>query len=205
MSSTVGLRNTSMSGDRGYSAIELLFAIGIILSLSAAVVPQTRVAIDRHRTVGAVRYLAGRLQHARLEAVLRSAAVGVYFIADDGGYSMTTYLDGNGDGVRTADIRDGTDRPIERTERLVDRFGDVDFGLYPNVPSVDSGGQAPSGDPIKLGSSDILSFSPTGSSSSGSLYVRGPAGRQMVVRIYGATGKIRALELNQPTATWEPL
>ena len=193
------------AGATGYSAIELLFAVGIVLTLSAAAVPQTLTTVDRYRMHGAVRYVSSHLQDARLEAILRSANVGVQFVAIDGAYTMAAYLDGNGNGVRKADIQNGTDPPIGWLERIPDRFQGVDFGLGPALPPIDPSGTAPAGDPIKLGSSDILTFTPFGSSSSGSLYLRGSGDTQAVVRVYGVTGKVRALEFVRATISWKPL
>ncbi len=198
-------RPASREAGRGYSAIELLFALGLLLTLSAAVVPQVFVAVDRARATGAARYLAGRIGEARLEAVRRSADVGFQFTADGDGYLVTLYLDGNANGIRSADIRDGTDAQIAAVDRLPDRFPGVDFGLSPGLPPLDPGAPSPSGDPIKLGVSDILSFSPLGSSSSGTLFLRGRGGVQLALRMYGPTGKARLLELRRPAATWDPL
>jgi hypothetical protein len=189
----------------GYSAIELLFAVAILLTIGAAAIPQTLVAVDRHRLLGGVRYVSGRLQQARLEAIVRSADVGLLFTASSDGFVVTAYVDGNGNGVRTADVQSGVDRPIDSGVRLPDMFPDVDFGLQPGLPPVEPGSAAPGGDPIKLGASDILTFSPFGTSSSGSLYVRGPGIRQAVIRVFGTTGKTRALEFDSGTRTWNPI
>ena len=89
------------------------------------------------------------------------------------GYSFGVYVDGNGDGVRTPDITMSIDRPLGAVERLPDNFAGVDFGLLPGLPPVDAGSPAPGTDPIKLGASNLLSYSATGTSSSGSLYIRG--------------------------------
>src|SRR5207253_7762094 len=65
-------------------------------------------------------------------------------------------VDGNGDGVRTADITKGIDRRVGAIECLPDNYVGVDFGLLPGLPPLDPGGPAPGSDPIKLGNSDLL-------------------------------------------------
>jgi hypothetical protein len=161
------------------------------------------VSIDEYRTTGAARYLAMRLQQTRMEAVVRSAEVAVNFVAMPDGVHYRVYVDGNRNGVRTRDIQRGVDWPLAEEERLPDQFAGVDFGVAPNLPSVD-GGPSPGPDPIALGATNLLSFSPHGTSTSGSLYVRGRNG-QCAIRIYGETGKIRALKYVAATRQWRPL
>jgi hypothetical protein len=122
-----------------------------------------------------------------------------------GGYSYAVYVDGNRNGVRSADIQNGTDRQLVPAERLFDQFPGVDFGALPGLPSVDPGGTPPGSDPVRLGSSSLATFAPAGTSSSGSLYIRGPRNTQYVVRIYGQTGKTRVLKFDLRTGKWKPL
>ncbi len=188
----------------GYALIELLLAAGLVATLSAIAIPSLLVAIDDYRAIGAVRYLTTRLARARMEAIVRSSDVAVQFVEDPGGYTYAVYLDGNNDGVRTRDIQRGTDIPLARSERLSDNFPGVAFAVPVGLPPVD-GGSPTDGDALKLGSSNLLSFSALGSSSSGSIYVRGRNGSQFVIRAFGETGKIRALKFELTSRRWRPL
>jgi type II secretory pathway pseudopilin PulG len=189
----------------GYSLVEITFVAGLIATLAAVAVPQTLASIDDLRTSAAARYLSLRLQRARMEAIARSSEVAIQISLTAGGYAYATYVDGNGNGVRTSDIRQGVDRQIAPPERLPDNFSGVDFGALPNLPAVDSGGTPPGADPIRLGGADIASFSPNGTSSSGSLYVIGGRNAQYVVRLYGQTGKTRVLRFDPGAKQWKPL
>ena len=176
----------------------------LIATVSAVSVPPMLATIDDARTYGAARYLSTRLQHVRMEAVRRSADVGMKFSALPTGYSYTVYVDGNRNGIRTLEIQRGIDREVIPMERLPDLFRDVDFGVLPGLPAVDGG--APAGtDPIRLGASDILTFTPIGTSSSGSLYVIGRSRAQYVIRIFGDSGKTRVLKFDARTRRWNPL
>src|SRR5262249_28073765 len=148
---------------------------------------------------------SARLQHARMESVMRSADVGLKFVQSAGGYSYSTYVDGNGNGIRTIDIERGGDPPLKPAERLPAFFYGVDFRVLPGLPPVEPGGAAPDADPIKLGTSNIVTFTAIGSSSSGSLYVLGRKGAQYVIRIFGESGKTRVLKFNPQTKKWKPL
>jgi type II secretory pathway pseudopilin PulG len=190
---------------RGYSLLELVFATGMAVTLSAVAVPQFLAAIDDFSAAGATRYISTRLQRARMEAVARSAEVAIQFIEDAGGYRYAVYRDGNRTGVLTRDIQNGIDRPIAPNERLTEQFTGVDFGAIPGLPPVDSGGTPPGTDPIRLGAGSFASFSAAGTSSTGTLYIRGRRGAQYAVRIFGDTGKTRMLKFDLGTRRWRPL
>lgn len=189
---------------RGYSLIELTFVSGLIATLSGMAVPQVLTAIDEYRTAGAVRYLTTRLARARMEAVVRSADVAVRFTPDAEGDGYAVYVDGNGDGVRTRDMQQGVDRLLMPAEHLRDNFAGVRFEVPVGLPPVESG-SATDGDPLKLGVSNLLSFSALGTCSSGSVFIRGRSGAQYVIRAYGQTGKVRALKYDPRNRRWNPL
>jgi hypothetical protein len=188
----------------GYSVIELTFVSGLIATLSGVAVPQVARALDEYRTAGAVRYLTSRLARARMEAVIRSTEVAVSFTPDAEGGSYAVYMDGNGDGVRTRDIQQRTDPLLMQAEHLRDNFAGVAFEVPSGLPPVESGSPT-DGDPLKLGASNLLSFSPLGTSSTGSVYIRGRGGAQYVIRAYGQTGKVRALKYDPRNRQWNPL
>ncbi len=196
---------TGLRSQRGTTLLEIVFVSGVVATLGSVAVPQTLVALDDYRAAGAARYMSGRLQRARMEAVMRSADVAIKFTQTTAGYSYTTYVDGNRNGVRTADISKNVDRELLPAERLPDQFAGVDFGALPNLPAVDQSGTPPGADPVRLGLSNMASFSANGTSSTGTLYVRGRGTSQYAIRIYGETGKTRLLKFEARTRQWKPL
>jgi len=193
-----------LSSPAAYTLLELLFAVTFSLTLGAVATPQLLASVDEQRAAGAVRYIATKLQQSRMEAAARSASVGWQFVSTTNGYTYAPYLDGNGNGIRSRDIQDGIDPEIGPLERLPNHFAGVDFGVLPGLPPVDPGGTAPGTDPIKLGSGNILTFTPLGTSSSGSLYLRGRRNAQYVIRILGETGKTRVLKFDPNVRQWKP-
>lgn len=189
----------------GYSLIELLFVMSAAATVSGMAIPPLLTALDDYRTAGAVRYISTRIQRTRMEAVSRSTNAAMQFTQVAAGYSYGIYVDGNGDGVRTSDIQKGIDRRLGAIERLPDNYAGVDFGLLPGLPPVDPGGSAPGTDPIKLGSSNLLSYSSIGTSSSGSVYIRGRSKVQYVIRILGDTGRTRVLKFDPHARQWKAL
>jgi hypothetical protein len=157
------------------------------------------------QAAAAARYVSARLQRARMEAVLRSSDVALRFTAGADGYRFATYVDGNHNGVLARDVDRGVDWRLGPDERLPDHFAGVVFGTVPGLPAVDPGGVPPGDDPIRLGASDTATFAAGGTSSSGSVYIRGRDNRQLVVRIYGDTGKTRVLVFEPGTRLWKPI
>jgi hypothetical protein len=58
------------------------------------------------------------------------------------------------------------------------------------------------GDPIRIGSSKLLSFTPLGTATSGSIYVRGRDGSQFFIRVLGVTGRVRVQRYVPRTGAW---
>jgi type II secretory pathway pseudopilin PulG len=189
----------------GYSVLELVFVTGLIATVCMVTVPNLLAGVDEYRAAGAARYVSARLQRARMDAVLRSRSVGVRFSAASGGrWVFAVYVDGNYNGILTPDIERGIDRLIGPPESLADTFAGIDFGALAGVPPVDGGAVPPAADPIRLGQGNTATFTALGTSTPGSVYVRGRSA-QYVVRVFGETGKTRVMKLNAWTQQWKPL
>jgi hypothetical protein len=187
----------------GYSFIELLFVMSAAATAGGLAIPPLLAALDEYRTAGAVRYISTRIQRTRMEAVSRSANAAMQFLPAGTDYSFGIYVDGNGDGVRTADITNGIDHRLGAIERLQDNFAGVTFGVLPSLPPVDPVSPAPGTDAIRLGSTNLLSYSSIGTSSAGSMYIRGRSNVQYVIRVLGDTGRTRVLKFDPHARQWK--
>jgi Type II transport protein GspH len=185
----------------GYSVLELMFVSALMVTMGGIAVPQALAALDEFRAAGAARYISARLYRARMEAVMRSTPVAIQFSQSAGGYRYSVFRDGNGNGVLTSDIRAGIDPPLGVAEALRDNFKGIDFGALPGLPSIDPGGTPPGDDPIRLGAGSLLTFTAHGSSSTGTVYIRG-RDAQYAVRVFGDTGKSRILKFHNRTRRW---
>ncbi|NOT27473.1 MAG: hypothetical protein HOP16_15395 [Acidobacteria bacterium] len=172
--------------------LDLIFSVSLVATLSAVAVPQSLAAIDRIRTVSAARHLASRMAMARTQAVMRSSYVALRFEENSSGIAFRTYADGNGNGVRTADIAANIDRPLDSPTFLSDQFPGVAIAVSGSAGS----------DPVRLGLTNILSFTPLGTSTAGSIYVRGRDQSQYVVRILGSTGRTRIQRYVEHIREW---
>ena len=202
-----GLRLRSLAVDRlsGYTLVELVFVVGLVATVSGAAVPQIVSALDDYRAAAAARYVSTRMQRARMEAITRGREVALEFTQVAAGYRFTTCVDGNQNGVLTREIRTGTDPCIASPERLGDHFTGVEFGVQPALPPVDAGSAPPGNDPIRLGASNLASFSAAGTATSGSVFILGRRRTQYVVRIFGATARVRVLRFDERARFWKPL
>ncbi len=182
---------------------ELAVALGVMGTVTATTLPRVLAGLDDARVAGAARYLSSRLAESRMDAIQRSREVAVRFEQVDGGYVFATYVDGNGNGVLTRDILRGVDRPLTPKETLSQNFRGVVFGVQPGLPPIDAGA-SPSGDPIKLGAGNSVSFSPLGGATAGTIYITGPSRAQYAVRVVGVTGKIRVYHFIRAAGKWLP-
>ena len=187
--------------DRGMSLIELLFVVSLTGTLAAIAIPISTSTVDDFRARSAARHVAQQVARLRAEAVKRSAFVGLRFEATGSDYTYTTYLDGNANGIRTADITAGPDPRLSGPETIAWNFPGIRFGIAPGVPDADNQAVT-SPDGIRVGNARILSMSPNGSATPGTLYLMSPHGAQYAVRVLGATGRARVLKFDRTTNRW---
>jgi prepilin-type N-terminal cleavage/methylation domain-containing protein len=185
----------------GFTILELLFALAVAGTLTTIAVPQGLRALDDFRTRAAARYLAQRLVNARLGAIKRSLAQGLRFETATPDYRITTVVDGNANGLRAVDIQRSIDRTLTEPETIGTHFQHVMFGLQDDVPDAD-GQQASGTDGVRVGVSKLLAMNPDGTSSSGTLYLRGRDRAQYAVRVLGVTGRVRVLKFDHVRRRW---
>ncbi len=178
-----------------------LTAIALAVALPAA----ANLRADGRCAAGA-RYMVGTFRKLRSQSVALRKHRGVYFFRQNGGWVFSTVEDGNGNGLRTAEVRSGTDPVLEGPIRLEDMLGTVrpgfPFAAVRQLPPR-SGFLADLDDPVKFGRSDIISFSPLGRSSSGTLYLTDGVDRLYAVVLYGPSTRMRVWRYRRSDRRWE--
>jgi hypothetical protein len=111
--------------------------------------------------------------------------MGVVFDELDGRPVFSIHADGNGNGIRRADVNGGADPRIREPYRLSDAFPGVRYGMLP------AGAKEPFLRGLQIGRSHIVSFSPLGSSTTGTIYLTNDYGLVYAVVIFGSTGRVR--------------
>jgi type II secretory pathway pseudopilin PulG len=185
---------------KGLTLIELMFTMALGVTITGIAVPLMGNAVDAIRAASAARYMAARIMSIRMEAVRRSTCVAFRFQPVGTDYAFAPFEDGNGNGIRTMDIQAGIDRQLAAYERLGDKFSGVQFRLAAGTPDAD-GVVGPGEDGVRIGAPQILTLSPDGSASSGTLYLGGKGG-QYAVRVLGVTGRTRVLYFHPGDRTW---
>ena len=188
---------------RGYTLVDTLVAASLCATMGAMAAPVIGGTLDRERTVIGAQYLAGQLQRARLESLKRARSVAVRLELIDGRACLQLFVDGDGDGVRQSDVDQGIDPALSPREYLDYQSRGVSLRI--NQPVTDPGGGADipaGGDPLRIGNTALLAFSPLGSATSGTLYVAGDRGPQMAIRVFGATGRVRLMVYDPQARQW---
>jgi hypothetical protein len=134
------------------------------------------------------------MERSRWKALNERRYSGIVFSFRNGSYQASLHADGNNNGIRTAEVNSGIDPLIEPPLRLTRSSDDIHAGILnstiPQIPPRIGAIPQPN-DPIKFGRSDIVSFSPMGDSSSGTLYLACVSQKQMYgIVVYGATARM---------------
>lgn len=192
---------------RGWSLAELLAGLVVLGLLVAICVPAAVEMMAEARGAAAAREVAATLQAMRWRAVARHRSHGLFFSRDARGWHWLVVRDGNGNGLRTAEVRDGTDPTLSGPHRIEDRVRGVYVGFPPasELPAIPPrAGSIPDlNDPVKFGNSNLIAFSPLGTASSGTLYLTDRRHALRAVVLFGPTVRIRVWRLDTREARWK--
>jgi hypothetical protein len=191
----------SRRGEAGTSLVEAVIAAAVAVIVGAVSVPALIGQRDSLHASAAAKHVAALVHATRAESLKRGVHVALVFQSSGQDIRFAMFADGNYDGVRSADMAAGVDRQVSAWARIGDQFPRAAFGIVPGAADPDSG-SALTGSPLKLGGSSMLSFGPAGGATSGTVYLRGPAGPQYAVRLLGSTGRARLLRFDFQERRW---
>jgi type II secretory pathway pseudopilin PulG len=187
------------SESAGASLVEMVIVMAIICGVAGVGLPMLVNGAEARRTRDAAAFLAGQFRLARQRAVLTGRNVAIVFDDLAGDFALRLCEDIDRDGVSRGDIAADVDRCEAPGEPLSYRFSGVAIGYGPDVPSPD-GEMAAS--PLRVGVSQVAVFTPGGTSSGGTVAVRGPGTNQFAVRVSSVTGRTRVLRFDPGTREW---
>lgn len=192
------------SSPQGVSLAGLTIALALATVGFLAAAPSVMSLQEAVAIRSAAGEVTAALWRARAHSLTRNVNVGVKFRKNGDRYEWALYGDGNGNGVRTAEIVRGVDRPLGIAIPWTRR--DVRPGIFTDIRVPDPGSPGSyldhPEDPIRFNSSDICSFSPAGESTPGSIYLSDGHNRMAVVRVLGRTAKIRVLYYRRGERSW---
>ncbi len=194
----------------GFSLLELVVMLAAIAIAAAMGLPELFRATERTRLALGASEIASSLRLTRVYAVRHSANVAIKFsTASGGGVTYALYRDGDGDGVRTADIEHGVDPQVEPWRPLTHLGRGIGFGFPPGpVPPDPTSGRPIGGsrdDPIRFNNSDLASFSAAGTATPGSVYLTDGRRGFIVVRVTSLSGQVRTLRWEHDVGRWRSI
>ena len=123
--------------DRGFSLVEALVAVAIVLVMAAVAVPPFRAHFAEAHLVGAGQQFKSHFRLACSAAVRSAAYTAIRFERrDDGTVWYAVYEDGDEDGVLSADILSGRDRLVSGPFPLSGGAPGVRVGINPGIPAL---------------------------------------------------------------------
>ena len=179
--------------ERGRTVIEMMVAAGIVSVLAVFTFRQVRAySVDSH-LLGAAYVFKGEFRKARSMATRNNVYTAIRFEDKAAIPRYSVYVDGNLNGVRKEGIAKGVDRRVSGPFFLDAQAPGVRVGINPGTPAIPpESGFLDVSDPIKFGSSDMLSFSPFGTATPGTFYLAGESS-QAAVRVTPGTARVRLM------------
>ncbi len=175
---------------RGFSLLEVLATVSLMGLLSVVGIGSVSRLAAQSSTRALAQVVRGLVNESATRAVAGRAYVGIVFERDERGATAQLVEDGDWDGVTHEDMARGADRALGARTYL--KEGRAYLGLPSGVTTDPTGARIPDDDPVRFGRGDILSFSPAGTSTPGSLYLRNTSGDEAwAFRVTGLDGRIR--------------
>jgi hypothetical protein len=195
------------AGRTGLCLSEAVVALAVGSLAALAVVPALERRLGAARAAAGAAHLVTTLQGLRFKSVASGTAYGLLFGRDAAGWRWHVVRDGNANGLRAAEVHAGTDPIVSGPHRLDDVASGTRLGFPPgaSIPELPPGTgrlQAPD-DPIKIGQTEILAFTPLGSSSSGTLYVTDGRRELYAVVLFGRTVRLRVWRYDAQARQWK--
>lgn len=181
------------SRERGHTLMEMLVVVGVLALMATYLIPNLRAYSAEVHLLAAGQKFKWQFLKTRSEAIRSNEYRAIRFErCAAGGDCYTVYRDGDHDGVRSDDIRRGVDIRTEGPFALSTDGADVRIAINPGVQAIPPERGTLSGDPIRFGRAEMISFSPLGGATPGTFYLAGKTA-QAAVRVNGMTGRVRLM------------
>ena len=195
-----------MTASKGYTLAELVAVLAIVAMAVAVTLPAAATLRDAGRAAAGARMMATLLSSQRWKSVAGHRVRGLQFRKIRERWSWREVADGNGNGLRTAEVTRGIDPVLGPDDVLENRVPDVRLGIPPggSYPEAPPGTDrlTSADDPVRFGRSDLVSFSPVGSASSGTIYVTDGRRGFYAIVLFGPTARLRVWRFRPEERRW---
>jgi prepilin-type N-terminal cleavage/methylation domain-containing protein len=178
--------------ERGFTLFEIVVAVAVVLAALAIAIPNLKAYSVEAHILGAGRAFKGEFRRARSIAAKTSRHAAIRFEVVDGVDYYSVYSDGGCNGILKREIDRGVDIRIAGPIRLDAGAPGVRVGINPGVSAIPPDRGILSGDPIRFGSSRMVSFSPLGTATPGTFYLAGE-NVQAAVRVTPGSARVRMM------------
>ena len=203
----MGRCHGTRSPNRGMSLVEALLVtavLAIIVTLGSGVLNEMRRAAALR---AASSQLKGLLFRCRADAVMNARSTAAVFEQlPDSSWRCFIAVDGDGDGIRSRDIRRLVDPVVGEIVHF--EAGGAGLGILQGefVPDPSGRGRLRGdlSDPVRAGRGNMITFTPRGTASPASLYLTDHHARMRVLRVYGGTGRVISRVWRSGWPEWRP-
>jgi hypothetical protein len=188
-----------------------LFEAILVMVVLAIIVTTALPELNELRRAAALRsatsQLKGLLFRCRANAVMNARSTAAVFEQlSDGSWRCFIAVDGDGDGIRSRDIRRLVDPVVGEVINF--EAGGASLGILQGefVPDPSGRGRLRGdlSDPVRAGRGNMITFTPRGTASPASLYLTDHHARMRVLRIYGGTGRVISRVWRSGWPNWRP-
>jgi hypothetical protein len=188
-----------------------LFEAVLVMVVLAIIVTTALPELNELRRAAALRsatsQLKGLLFRCRANAVMNARSTAAVFEQlSDGSWRCFIAVDGDGDGIRSRDIRRLVDPVVGEVINF--EAGGASLGILQGefVPDPSGRGRLRGdlSDPVRAGRGNMITFTPRGTASPASLYLTDHHARMRVLRIYGGTGRVISRVWRSGWPNWRP-
>ena len=185
------------NSSRGYSLIEILTVVMIIGVVAVVVTPSFFMMRQRMGVRLAAAEMRSIFANTRMLAIARHKHVAVKFRRTATTWEYAVFEDGNGNGVRNADIAARTDRQIQpyRVVLQGNRLSRIGLPLRAIPDPSGSGSVSPTASAVRFNSSTLCAFTPLGSATSGSIFLTDGKESAAALIVNGPSARIRVVVL----------
>lgn len=186
--------------EKGISLLEVMVSFLVVSLLVAVSLGAFSRIRERNYADSILRKMEALVAETRALSIIKKTNIGILFESIDGKIFVEIYEDMDWDGVNRKDIEKGIDKMISK--KILLNMDNSKIEIPKSVKLDPSNKPITSMDAVKFGKGDILTFSPKGEATPGTLFIS--EDRRDIcwaIRVAGLDGRIRVFK--HQNGTWE--